>query len=150
MRPIACLPAATTFLAAATLLTACASGDGAPPTEALGLPEDVRVVGHAEQCDGDVCTRHLLVGPGLEAGPEIASVQAIEQQIIRGLRAEGWTERARTPAYVARSDRDGATATITRPGEPVDAALTAPPLRTQLRTMLDAGQPVVAVTLTPD
>ncbi len=137
----------TTVLAAAALLGGCGEGErAAPPTSALALPESLRVAGHEHRCPEAAdtpCTRTLLVAPALEAEKPLATGAQLRDELRPALRAEGWSVTG-GDEFTATSADGEATARVLLPSRD---QLTGTQLESQLRSMVDDGQPVVVVDL---
>lgn len=138
----------TTALATAALMAGCGEGErAAPPASALSLPESLRVAGHEHRCPEAAadapCTRTLLVAPALEAEKPLATSAELRDELRPALRAEGWstTEGAEFTATSADGEE---TARVLLPARD---ELAGTQLESQLRSMVDDGQPVLVVDL---
>ncbi len=137
---------------AALVLAACGATEEelAPPTEALPLPETARVAGHSYECPAapDDCSRFLIVAPALDSAPTGTTTETLTADLRRTLRAKGWTEDDdgfRSPGgSAAVSFSSGQTMSDLLEGGDSNWS---DRLADQLFGMVDAGQPVLAVTL---
>ncbi|MBJ7328786.1 MAG: hypothetical protein JHC95_02745 [Solirubrobacteraceae bacterium] len=136
-------------LVAVFVLAGCAADEDAPPTEALALPEAVRVIGHSYECPvtPEMCRRYLLIAPSLEADPPLRSSAAVRDVVWRGMLAAGWrpTPAASADDRAARSTKDGAFAAILTDPDWSDLRL-----GPQLQDLERDRQPIAAVALSDD
>lgn len=135
------------MLAAAALMAGCGEDErAAPPTRSLALPETLRVAGHEHRCPEAAdapCTRTLLIAPALESEKPLATGAQVRDELGPALRAEGWSTTGGDP-LTATSPEGAATV---RAVLPANDRLVGTQLESQLRSMVDAGQPVVVAHL---
>ncbi|MFA9269571.1 MAG: hypothetical protein ACEQSX_02265 [Baekduiaceae bacterium] len=137
----------TTVLATAALMAGCGEGErAAPPASALTLPESLRVAGHEHRCPEAAdapCTRTLLLAPALEAEKPLATGAQLRDELRPALRAEGWST-TEADDFTATSADGEETARVLLPARD---ELAGTQLESQLRSMVDDGQPVLVVDL---